>query len=125
MAGRRCIAKRAATAVVAWALAGIAAMPAAAVPRMPGSFEVSHSQSGNLSWRETGTLPMSYANGMRTMKATLEEQGYVLEYEIPLATGPDRGPKTLMQWKNGGERILLMLWEQDGTMTGCSWGVSE
>ena len=125
MAGRRCIRNRTAVAAIAWALVEIAVVPATAAPRMPGSYEVSHSQSGNLSWRETGTLPMSYASGMRTMKATLEEQGYVLEYEIPLATGPDGGPKTLMQWNNGAERILMMLWEQDGTTTGCSWGVNE
>lgn len=108
---------------VAVLLAAGWAATAPAEPRFPGGFQVEHSQAANASWRETGTLPEVYDSAMRSLRSALEGQGYALRCEIPLAAGEN--PKTLMQWENGTERIIVMLWSNADGTTGCSWGVSE
>lgn len=108
---------------LAVALAAGWAVAVRAEPRMPGGFQVEHSQAANTSWRETGTLPETYDSAMRSLRAALEGQGYVLRHDIPLAAGSD--PKILMQWEKGTERIIVMLWAKADGTTGCSWGISE
>lgn len=112
-----------------WAMRLLAAFPvlgwaaASAEPRLPGGFQIERAQAANTSWRETGTLPEVYGSAMRSLRAALEGQEYVLRYEIPLAAGSE--PKSLMQWEKGTERIIVMLWAKADGTTGCSWGISE
>lgn len=114
------LAAAAAFALASWLAAGWWSA-AVGEPRMPGGFEATWKQGRNNTWRESGTLDGTYESGVRTVKACLEGQGYVLQYDIPMAGGG----RVLQQWEKEGERIIVMIWDMGDGRTGCSWGVSE
>ena len=70
-------------------------------------------------WRQFGTIALSYASARRSFDLALRKQGWRKLRTVEL----DRIRwKSLELWGRGRERILLQFWRKDTDLTGFAWG---
>ncbi len=88
--------------------------------RLPAESQLSAGENADgKTWRQCGTMPLSYAAAKRNFDLSLRKQGWIrlktLEY--------DRIQwKSLEVWGKGKERILVQFWREDVSLTGFAWG---
>ena len=70
-------------------------------------------------WRQFGTIALSYSSARRSFDLALRKQGWRRLRIVEL----DRvNWKTLELWSRGRERILLQFWRKGPGITGFAWG---
>ena len=71
------------------------------------------------SWRQCGTIPLTYAAALSRFDLALRRQGWRKIRTVEL----DRvNRKSLELWERSGKRILLQYWRKDTALTGFAWG---
>ena len=88
--------------------------------RMPKEALVSVSAEDGKSWRQYGTIELTYAAAKKNFEFSLRKQGWIRRKSFDY----DRIQwKSLEIWERGMERILVQFWREDISRTGFAWGV--
>ena len=70
-------------------------------------------------WRQFGTIGLSYSSARRSFDLALRKQGW---RQLKIVELDRVNWKTLELWGRGRERILLQFWRKDTGITGFAWG---
>jgi len=70
-------------------------------------------------WRQFGTIALSYSSARRSFDLALRKQGW---RQLKIVELDRVNWKTLELWSRGRERILLQFWRKDTGITGFAWG---
>ena len=101
-------------------LAFAAVCAAAAEIRLPKEALVSASAQDGKTWRQYGTMELTYAAAKKMFGFSLRKQGWIRQKSFDY----DRIQwKSLEIWERGMERILVQFWREDISRTGFAWGV--
>lgn len=98
-----------------------AAAAAAADIRLPADSQLSADENADgKTWRQCGTMSLSYTAAKRNFDLSLRKQGWMKLKTVEY----DRVHwKSLELWGKGKERILVQYWREDVSLTGFAWGV--
>lgn len=96
-------------------LAAGSALMAAPLPENTGRPKPAKGET----WRESGTLELSYVAARSRIRAKMTAQGYKEKHCIEL---DQRSGRCLMLWEKDSKKIIYMLWRIDVDETGFSWG---
>lgn len=99
----------------------LAAATALARPTMPQGFVATSRDDSGLTWAETGTIKLGFAEATTKIKSSMRSQGYKLKHEIFEKSLP--GIRFFL-WQKGAEEVILMAWTIDFRTSGISWGMS-
>ncbi len=102
-------------------LFALAAGGAAAVEiQLPREALVNTSTEDGKTWRQYGTIELTYAAAKKNFDLSLRKQGWIQKRSFDY----DRIQwKSLEIWERGTERILVQFWREDISRTGFAWGV--
>lgn len=93
---------------------------AAAEIRLPLEACVNASAANGNTWRQCGTMELTYATAKKIFGFSLRKQGWIKQRSFDY----DRIQwKSLEIWERGMERILVQFWREDVSRTGFAWGV--
>ena len=99
----------------------LAAAAAFADPKMPQGFVATNKDDSGLTWAETGTIGLGFAEATTKVKTSMRSQGYKLKHEISEKSLP--GIRVYL-WQKGAEEVIVVAWTIDFRTSGISWGVS-
>ena len=85
---------------------------------VPAGAEVLSRDDSGKTWRMSGRLERSLAEGRKALADALAAAGWHQRHETPLDKA---GTHLLSLWTKGGESLLLLVW-QGGDSTYFSWG---
>ena len=99
----------------------LAAAAAFASPKMPQGFVATSRDESGLTWAESGTIRLGFAEATTKIKSSMRSQGYKLKHEIYEKALP--GIRVFL-WQKGAEEVIVMAWTIDFRTSGICWGVS-
>lgn len=92
----------------------------AAEIELPKEAQVDASTEDGKTWRQYGTMELTYAAARKNFGFSLRKQGWIRQKSFDY----DRIQwKSLEIWARGTERILVQFWREDISRTGFAWGV--
>lgn len=96
------------------------AVVSCAAVRLPEGVELWPAEpSEGRTWRQAGTVPLSFVSAQRVFDLALRKQGWRRIKSVPYDLNRW---KTLEVWSKGEERILVHFWREDVARTGFAWG---
>ena len=107
---------------ILWTLVVVlsAACAAAAEIRLPKEALVNASTEDGKTWRQCGTMELTYAAAKKNFGFSLRKQGWIKQKSFDY----DRIQwKSLEIWERGMERIMVQFWREDISRTGFAWGL--
>ncbi len=107
---------------IGWTLlAALFAVAAAAADiRLPQEARVTAATADGKTWRQCGTMALTYAAARKNFGFALRQQGWIRQKAFDY----DRIHwKSLEIWTRGTERLLVQFWREDVARTGFAWGV--
>ena len=90
--------------------------------RLPIAAKVTQRDAKGDTWRENGFVKAPFASAKGQFACMLSREGWRFIHDISLAHPNGR---TLSAWQRGQQEIVLMLWREDPSKTGFSWGISD
>ena len=92
----------------------------AAEIRLPGKAVVNASDEDGKTWRQCGTIALTYAAARKNFDLALRKQGWIKQKSFDYARIQW---KSLEIWERGTEQILVHFWREEVSRTGFAWGV--
>ena len=85
--------------------------------RLPVTAVITATDNSGKTWKQNGYLPVTYANAVKQMSASLRGSGWSQVRFIDMKT-----ERCLMVWKKNKKEITIMMWKVLVDQTGFSWG---
>ena len=108
-------------AAALFTIVAMVAFSVLAAPKMPLGFVATNRDDSGLTWAETGTIGLGFAEATARIKSSMRTQGYKLKHEIFEKSLP---VILFFLWQKGAEEVIVMAWTIDFRTSGISWGLS-